>query len=179
MGFTARGGSSPLERMRRSLRSALAASRSGSDLDLRRRQHAKEVLWQPLARLPELQPDNRSSPRIEFAQSSLCLLRHNRARVIALKTHPGDIRVYGVVAVNPQLPGGSAVVAAPLAMAIKLLSLLQRMDRPPNRYGSSGTEFAGYRRPPSFLRYTSSLRLAAFVIGLSPTQELEQVLTER
>ncbi len=84
-----------------SSRVSVAVTRLCRDLDLRRRQHPKEVGRQPAARFPELQPHDLASARIEFPQTRVGLLGNRRARVVALEANPGDVRLGVVVSFDP------------------------------------------------------------------------------
>lgn len=72
----------------------------GRDLDLRWREHPKEVSRQLAARLPELQPYDLAGARIEFSEAYVGLLSHGVARVIVLEANPSDVGLGVVVPVD-------------------------------------------------------------------------------
>jgi hypothetical protein len=73
---------------------------SSRDPNLWRRKHPKEICRKLSARLPELQPNDLPGAGIEFPQARVRLLSHNRARVVVLETHPGDISIGIVMTVD-------------------------------------------------------------------------------
>jgi hypothetical protein len=77
--------------------------RLGRDLDLRRREHAKEISRQLAARFPELQSYDLPGAWIEFSKTRVRLLGNSCVWVVALKANPGNVRLGVVVPVDPHV----------------------------------------------------------------------------
>jgi len=72
----------------------------GGDLDLRRREHTKEISRQLAARLPELHPYDLPRARIEFPQARVGLLGDSSVRVVVLAANPSNVRLRVVVPID-------------------------------------------------------------------------------